>query len=529
MVRRVVASRLTLACLIALLALGARLLPQPRTIDDAFITFRYARHVLAGEGFSYNPGERVLGTTTPLYTLLMAGLAGATGYADYPRLAWLVNAFADVFTCLLLIWLGEKISGRRSVGLAVGALWAVAPMSVTFAIGGMETSVFILLLTLSAALYLAAHSRWAAFTCALLLLARPDGAIFVGLLGLDVLWRSWRARRLPWAEALILVGTLAPWALYATWNFGSPLPHSIAAKTLAYRLGPTEGLVRLIQHYSTPFFESDWLGAWWQLAGTVVYLALCLVGGLAAFRRDSRTWALAVYPWAYFAVFALANPLIFRWYLAPPLPLYFVFILTGLATVAASLQSLSPRSHRDVSATGLSPLSGVPGIGWPIPAVAVTAAFLVFFGSSLGAWTLHPDHGPQAPAPQMAWHKLELLYTEVALRLVSEAKVDANTLLAAGDVGALGYYSGARILDTVGLMSPEASRYYPLKPELYVINYAVPPQLILDARPAYVVLLEVYGREGLFKDPAFLSQYTLLSKAPTDIYGSDGMLVWQRR
>ncbi len=504
-------------------------MPQPRTIDDAFITFRYARHVLAGEGFSYNLGERVLGTTTPLYTLLMAGLAGPTGYADYPRLAWLVNAFADVFTCLLLIWLGEKISGRRSVGLALGALWAVAPMSVTFAIGGMETSVFILLLTLSAVLYLAGHPRWAAFTCALLLLTRPDGAIFAGLLALDVLWRGWRARRLPWAEALILVGTLAPWAVFATWNFGSPLPHSIAAKTLAYRLGPTEGLVRLIQHYSTPFFESDWLGRWWQLAGSAVYLALCLVGGLATFRRDSRTWPFAVYPWAYLAVFAIANPLIFRWYLAPPLPLYFLFILTGVATVAGSLRELWRALRRTRSLNPLLGTDPMSGSAQRVPSLAVAAAFLVFFASSLGAWTLRPDHGPQTPAPQMAWHKLELLYTEVALRLVREGKVDGSTLLAAGDVGALGYYSGARILDTVGLMSPEASRYYPLNPELYVINYAVPPQLILDTRPAYVVLLEVYGREGLFKDPAFLSQYTLLSKTPSDIYGSDGLLVWQRR
>ena len=257
---------------------------------------------------------------------------------------------------------------------------------------------------------------------------------------------------------------------------------------------------------------------------------LCLAGGLAAFRRDSRTWALAVYPWAYLFVFALANPLIFRWYLAPPLPLYFVFILTGLATVAGSLQRLWPAPSPRIAAQSDGQNNGKPAprvLGFT-PSV-VAAAFLMFFASSLGAWTLRPDHGPQSPAPQMAWHKLELLYTEVALRLVREGRVNANTLLAAGDVGALGYYSGARILDTVGLMSPEASRYYPLKPELYVINYAVPPQLILDTRPALVVLLEVYGREGLFKDPAFLSQYTLLSKTPSDIYGSDGLLVWQRR
>ena len=58
------------------LALVARFLPGERTIDDAFITFRYSRNLLAGNGFVYNPGQRVQGTTTPLYTLLMAAEQG---------------------------------------------------------------------------------------------------------------------------------------------------------------------------------------------------------------------------------------------------------------------------------------------------------------------------------------------------------------------------------------------------------------------------------------------------------------------
>ena len=42
------------------------------TADDSFITFRYVENIASGKGFVYNQGERVLGTTTPLYTLLLA-------------------------------------------------------------------------------------------------------------------------------------------------------------------------------------------------------------------------------------------------------------------------------------------------------------------------------------------------------------------------------------------------------------------------------------------------------------------------
>ena len=104
-----------LPALLVIVALAARLIPGPRTIDDAFITFRYARNLLAGNGFVYNPGERVLGTTTPLYTLLMAGLAAFTGgtQAPFPTLALLVNALADAGTCLLLWQLGKRLNAER--------------------------------------------------------------------------------------------------------------------------------------------------------------------------------------------------------------------------------------------------------------------------------------------------------------------------------------------------------------------------------------------------------------------------------
>lgn len=503
--------------LIALIALSARLLPTPRTIDDAFITFRYARNIVAGAGFVYNLDERVLGTTTPLYTLLMSTLAGLTGSANYPGQALIVNALADAATCWLLVRLGEKLSGQRRVGLAAALLWAIAPMSVTFAIGGMETSVFIFLMVLSADLYLSRRTRWAALASALLLLTRPDGALWVGPLILDSLVRGWQARRLPLAEAGIFFLTLVPWVLFATFYFGSPLPHSIAAKAVAYHLEPIEGFRRLLQHYGTPFFEQETIPPAYSaliLYIFIAYLGLSFIGALTMIKRDSRVWPIALYPWLYFAVFAIANPLIFRWYLAPPLPFYFLLILCGVAKFTMDV----PRALR------IKEEGGKANRWAMITFLLPPACFLLF---SLNAWVAQPDHGPSRPAPEMAWHQLELLYEQVG-RDLAERGATPQTVVAAGDVGALGYYSNARILDTVGLMSPEASAYYPLDPALYVINYAVAPHFILDYQPDYVVVLEVYGRKGLFVHEDFLRAYTLIQKIETDIYGSDGLLVWQR-
>jgi hypothetical protein len=84
---------------IALAAFLTRVIPTPRTIDDAFITFRYARNLTAGAGFVCNSGERVLGATTPLFTVVLAGLARLTGQENYPWLALLVNSATDAAAC----------------------------------------------------------------------------------------------------------------------------------------------------------------------------------------------------------------------------------------------------------------------------------------------------------------------------------------------------------------------------------------------------------------------------------------------
>jgi len=43
-------------------------------VDDAFITMRVARNIATGEGFVYNPGQRVQAVSSPLWALISSGL-----------------------------------------------------------------------------------------------------------------------------------------------------------------------------------------------------------------------------------------------------------------------------------------------------------------------------------------------------------------------------------------------------------------------------------------------------------------------
>jgi hypothetical protein len=538
--------------LIVVLAIVARLIPGPRTIDDSFITFRYARNVLAGQGFVYNPGEAVLGTTTPLYTLLMVGLGALSGgtQAPFPWLALGVNALADGVTCWLLWILGRRLGFPRA-GTMTALAWAVAPFSVTFAIGGLETSLYVALLTgaVVAAVYASpvplkeavghdlttppvntdeekskrrgVRLRIAvAALASLALLTRPDALILLGPLVLERLWMAWKRKQpIHWAEIVAAIIPYGAWMVYATLAFGSPLPHSILAKAAAYHLQPNDSLIRLIQHYATPFLEQNWI--WTPVAvgiGLILYPFLFSLGVRQVTKARPRPplviWAWVLYPWLYLVTFALPNPLIFRWYLTPPLPAYFFFIFIGLEMIWIRLL-LGKR------AANKAPNQGMGKRGWGVTLLLVLPVVL-----SLSGWRLTLDHGPTAPAPDMAFIKLELLYRQVSDQIAP--RLTPQSVLAAGDVGVLGFFTPARILDTVGLNSPVSTTYYPLPVDQYVINYAIPTRLILDQRPDWIVILEVYGRRTFLLDPQFKAQYRLVEKIETDLYESDGLLIFQR-
>ncbi len=505
-----------LAGLVAL-AVIARLLPGPRTIDDAFITFRYSRNLLDGLGFVYNPGVATLGTSSPLYALLMALIGGLTGLRDFPAFALLVSAAADAATVALLFLLARRLIDSDWIAAVPGALWALAPMSVTFAIGGMETSVTIFWMMVASALFVlpARQTGWSqagiGAAMALGYLTRADALLWIGPLLLGQMAAAWRAdRRLPWRTWAAAALVLLPWVIFGTVTFGSPVPNSVNAKANVYQVPPTSALATMIQTYSNVFSTFDLFGgAATMLAGLAV-IVTWLFALPAAGRRNARLLPLLIYPALYFVVFAASGRLIFRWYNAPPLPALMLAVFAGLW---AALTPLARTTRGRMARTAI-----------------VGAAAALCAASTLAGWTLHPDHGADRPAPEMAWHKIELLYRQMADVLVSEYGVTAETRVASGDIGAIGYYTGATIIDPVGLVTPQMAAYYPLDPAWVADgqNYAIPPAVIADYAPEFLAAMEAHVRLGLERDPAFQRDYALVLEYPTDFYGT-GMRLYQRR
>ena len=118
-------------------------------IDDAYIVFRYADHVVAGLGPVFNPGERVEGFSSPLWLGLVA-LARAAGISGESAIAILGGAFG--IAAILATWAAARRVAAGWPAVAAAALIALHPAHALWSVHGLETALAVALLALSFAL-----------------------------------------------------------------------------------------------------------------------------------------------------------------------------------------------------------------------------------------------------------------------------------------------------------------------------------------------------------------------------------------
>jgi len=116
------------------------------TMDDAFITFRYAQNFVSGHGLFFNPDDptRAEGITSPLYALILAPFLLLGGAIVEPS-KWFgvaVTVATAAVTALTTRRLTSSLDQRDSVVIAVlcAAYFLADPFAAAHAVTGMETA-----------------------------------------------------------------------------------------------------------------------------------------------------------------------------------------------------------------------------------------------------------------------------------------------------------------------------------------------------------------------------------------------------
>jgi hypothetical protein len=429
-------------------ALGRAANPGPLgfRLDDAWIHMVYGRGLLANGYLAYNDGVPTTGSTSPLWTVVLAALHALFGRADPPDP--LVLSVLLTGAALLLgnvaaaARLARRLSGSDLTGAIAGGLVALAIPFVAASFSGMEVVLASLLLLLGTdAVATGAWTR-AGLWLAAAGLARPECGATILVLAAAAAGLSGRGHRFAAIRRLLLPPLVAALALvaYDLWASGAPLPSTFYAKSgfslpaLPARLW--RALTRMLA--TVPPFG---YGAGWIAMAGLLREARRQTGGRPAILpatgepRAAGAPAAAWLPFAAGAAYLLANLLVLRpadpaafyhlRYLLPPVPLLLVAAALGARAWGDALSRPLPRAS-----------------GWPL--ALLFAAALV--QASLTA-------GPESRHLHNDVRNINEVQRRIGERL--RGLLPAGTGIAASDAGAVRYFSRLPTLDVMGLNTPQ--------------------------------------------------------------------------
>jgi len=459
--------RLNLAVLtlILLLLLGVFLQTELRLtggqlgvpLDDAWIHYQFARNLAQGQGFSYNPGEPTPGSTSPLWTLMLAGIGLFTTDFLVPSL------ILSAFFLLLTVWLtygftwelvrtqdavsreplamsqknasGQRLtaSGPQSSALStqhstlfwpiMAALGVMLTGRMLWAgLAAMETTAF----AAASVAAVWAYHRQGLRPLPVLLFAlggqlRPEGHALFALAVADTLLTQWQAGRWNWRQLLsagLIYGVIsAPYTLFSLSITGHPLPNTFYAKA-----------------------GSNYFFSWRALRETLAYhwqdnpVAFLLVPfGVIAAARQHRLpigWLLGL---------PLLTALIvdFIWhhgrYTLPLIPFQMIAAALGAAWLTPRLTHYASRIT-----------SYAPRTTYHIFAFAFITFIIIAGALRFSYWS-----------GMLGYNSKEILEIDVAMGHWLAENTPPDALIAIDDIGAITYIAQRRIFDLNGLVSPE--------------------------------------------------------------------------
>lgn len=492
--------------------------------EDFLITFRQAANALEGHGLTYNPGTLLHSFTSPLNVLVPLFFGWLLGTTEFPLPLILYN-FVSV-ACLA----GGGLLGMRVLEqqlpenhlprwtLVVFPLLLVLSVRVTaFTVNGQEAGFWVLFLGVSLlALSRGFGNAWllAGISWGGLMWTRPDSPIHITLLAIAALAFPLGKRRAEFIGILKAAGVCTavylPWFCWAWWYYGTPVPHTVMAKSGAYTgillqsLDAYHTAFRWIDAFGAPFMPIYSYTAGWPIALPIIMALATLSIWVGAFLLRDRLLRLValLHAGSFAYLFWMALTAIpFPWYF-PPAAFF------GALALARLLQLLWP-------------LARTTARRWLLRAslAVLSAAFVFSFAASLRQIALHQS------LVENDVRRVVGLYLQV-----NKAPGDRIFL---EPIGYIGYFSKAHVIDYPGLVAPETlearlpepsptlhgylapilkTEWVVFRPNTYMATRAYYPEFdelyrFVVAVSSYEEIIQVphlFGRNYLLTDSQFL-------------------------
>lgn len=388
-------------------------------LDDAWIHQCFARNLYFYGEWAFQHGFPTAGSTSPLWSVL---LAPSFLFHLNPILwSFLLNGF---FLFLIGV-LGQLIFTLNSPKTTIRTPWIgillITEWHMVWAAGsGMEIVLFSLIcLIVFFLLSITKQNYWIVglFT-GLALWIRPEGITLLGPIVLLIFTRKNPYREKINNLAKIMGIVLSCLVLYMLFNYtlsGKLFSNTFFAKQAEYAsLLETSIIIRFLRLLSLPLIG----------IGIVLIPGFFYIIYDSILKRDWKIIGFVLWIFGFIFVYALLLPVVYQHgrYLMPVIPLFIIMSILGILRLFSNHTKLLIQLIKK---------------GWMISIGIIAIGFFV-----LGAISFGNDVG--------------FIETEiVATAKWIKNNIPSNTILAAHDIGALGYFADQKIIDLAGLVSPE--------------------------------------------------------------------------
>jgi len=552
-IRRHFGSFSVFAGVVALAAAAAWFLVSQRLqpCDDAYITFRHVKHLVERGAPAWNlEGQPVLGSSSPAFMFGLAAFAKLLSFLPVDQAALYFNAVLLFWIVIFSYLVVQDLVEKKFPALLAAALVGFNSFNLYIFSLGFEGAMLVLVLLASLYLLRKNHDVAALVLASLAPLVRPEGLILSPLVWVYLL----RERRV--RIKLIAVYLLIPlvWLIFSIGYYGSPIPQPIKTKKMLpsiyspYRGGEVDLFARLPKLGS--FIKALWKTEARSILFTGTYPSAKLSNQNHLFQGIGLLGALlmlalSLIPPREHLIYLLYAPLFFvlyawighvqMWYYPSFITFSIILMFSGYICLGDRLpdwiQRLVPEPRlaqpqpKGMKSRRKQRAKPIPDHSVPLPKPQPRWLSRTVFGRSLHHaflnglavllflifWTANPytmnlgavvelDKGPFFPRDPrgVKWDGWEReryhWYREVAQFLNREQAQPGSVLIS--EIGIFGYFYQGKVIDSVGLCSPEVLRFYPPPADdirapsgkVYTkANNIVPLNMVLTLKPDFLV------------------------------------------
>ncbi len=388
-------------------------------LDDSWIHQTYARNLAQHGEWAFRPGVPSAGSTAPFWSALLAlGFLLRLSPYIWTYLLGMVTLFALAVLCEWAV--RELVHSYRPRFPWVGIFFAVEWHFVWAAMSGMETLLHGLILTAVLVLLMtnSHHYLPLGLLTGLSVWVRPDGLTLLGPILMVILLTGGDVRSKLIQLTRYLIGFGSLFVFYLLFNLaigGAPMPNTFYAKQAEYASWQALPILDRLGQMSLQL-----------MVGPSLVLIPGIIGWLVKSIRQKMWGSLAALIWTagYLLLYISRLPVYQHGrYIMPAMPIFILFGLLAFANFDAG--KMFARYH------------WIGQVFWRGSVVMLSVAF-VFMGA-------------RSYANDVALIESEMVVTAKW----AATNLPPDALVAAHDIGALGYFDNHELIDLAGLISPE--------------------------------------------------------------------------